>query len=357
MPKKKRKFFLHITILILFATVFAASGLAEVAYKNLLSLISGINVNKLSLKSAKSVKYLNADMIRLDSFGWDIVEKKKGVYDYKVPDAAVSWARKNDFRVLGIIQYAPGWANGRYFKTPDSVPGCGIPDLSRTDTSYNRLRTYPPLEAQDFGNYAYQLAKKYPDIIHWQVWNEPNNPIFWPSGPNAEEYAKILKAAYYGIKEANPNAQVVLGGISLNDFNYLRKLYEAGARPYFDKMAVHLYNPLMSPSQYLENEIKDLHNLMEVYDDGKKEIWLTEIGWYTGSSAASVNEEQQASFMKELFDVVKDNKYIGAVFWHTLMDCDANRDASNPEHNYGIFKGNLDPKKAASVMRGVLLSK
>jgi hypothetical protein len=325
----------------------------------LLSLISGINVNQVSPQSAKSLEYIKPDMVRLDGFPWDIIEARKGAPDYTVSDKTIQWAQDHALNVLGILQYAPGWANGQDFKTPPDLgmSNCGIPDLRNADTAFNTLRTYPPKNAKDFGTYASAVAKRYTDVTYWQIWNEPNNPIFWPSGPDASQYTRLLKAAYGKIKKANPRAQVVLGGISLNDLDYVDELYAAGARKYFDILAVHLYNPAQAPERYLSNELEKLHATMARNGDATKSIWLTEIGWYTGTGPDAVTGTQQSRYLEQLFTIAKSKPYVGAVFWNTLMDCSQGRDAANPEHNFGIFKNNFTPKPAASIMRGMMLKK
>lgn len=325
----------------------------------LLSLIFGINSNRVSAESAKNLQYLQPDMVRLDGFPWDIIEAKKGRYDYTASDRAMQWARGAKQQVLGILQYAPAWANGQTFTTPRDlgISNCGIPDLENSDTRFNALRTYPPTNNRDFAAYAGAIAKRYPDVRYWQIWNEPNNPIFWPTGPDATAYTRMLSAAYSAIKKANPRAQVVLGGISLNDLKYVRGLYASGAKKYFDIMAVHLYNPRQAPNAYLANELERLHATMTAHGDGKKEIWLTEIGWYTGTAPYAVSEQQQSRYLEQTLAIARSTSSVGAVFWNTLTDCTTSYDTINPEHNYGLFRSDQVAKPAANVMRGMMLNR
>ncbi len=358
--RSKHKLALLLPVLAVTLVALASLKLAtnpDIATR-LLSLIVGINGNQISATSMRDVRYLQPDMVRLDGFPWDIIEAKKGVFDFSVSDRAMRWARTSQQQVLGIIQYAPSWANGQNFETPKNlrISNCGIPDLSASDTRYNALRTYPPKQSSDFGVATHEIANKYPDVDYWQIWNEPNNPIFWPTGPSASGYARLLKTAHINIKKANPNAHVVLGGISLNDLTYIRGLYIAGAKNYFDVMAVHLYNPAQAPSEYLEHELEKLHELMVKYGDGNKPIWLTEIGWYTGGARNAVNEQEQSEYLQQVVSIAQSKSYVRAVFWNTLMDCSDAYDATNLEHNYGIFD-DASPKPAAHVMRGILLSK
>ena len=223
------------------------TGAGPAAADRIWSLILGINVNQLGATGSKTIQYLQPEMVRLDAFPWDVIEQQRDQYDWTGPDRAVAWTRENNLKVLGIIQYAPGWANGKDFVTPASGGVCGIPLPDTPASDYNKLRTYPPSDPQSYANFTYNLAKRYPDVLYWQVWNEPNSAIFWPPAPDARAYAKLLAVAHASIKRANPRAQIVLGGISLNDLAYVEELYNAGARQYFDKLAVHLYNPKQAP--------------------------------------------------------------------------------------------------------------
>jgi hypothetical protein len=340
--------------------------------QHLLSLIFGINVNQVSTKSARALQYLKPEMVRLDGFSWDLAAAQRGTLDFSSSDKVMQWARENNLRVLGIIQYAPGWATGKDFTAPKQVgiSSCGIPDLESASNSFHELRVYPPKQNLDFrpfaftpntyldfANYARATAQRYADVTYWQIWNEPNNPIFWPTGPSAEEYTRVLKVVSEKVKEGNPNAKIVLGGISLNDLEYIDALYAAGAKNYFDIMAVHLYNPSQSPSAYLDNELERLHEAMIRNGDDDKSIWLTEIGWYTGDSKHSASQRQQARYLQQAYDIANAKSYVGAMFWNTLLDCDTGYDSANPEHNYGVFMPDWTPKRAASVFRGILLQK
>jgi len=61
-------------------------------------------------------------------------------------------------------------------------------------------------------------------------------------------YTMLLAAAYPAVKVADPTAIVVLGGLSKNDYDYLAQLYAAGARGYFDTVAVHPYTGSVDPT-------------------------------------------------------------------------------------------------------------
>ncbi len=310
----------------------------------------GINAKGLNEQSVKAIQYLKSDIVRLDVFPWDFIEKSKGDFDFTIPDRNITLARENKFKVVGILQYSPAWASG----VPSEIPpipskDCGIPvKLS----GFDKLRTTPPKDPKDFGNFVQKVVGRYPDIEYWQIWNEPNSATFWPPTPNAKAYTELLKEASIAAKRANPNAKIVLGGLSLNDLDFLSKIYDAEGRYYFDIMAVHPYNVRQAPDKYLDFELRQTRKFMDEHGDIGKPIWITEIGWPTSADEFGVGYEKQAEYVTRLYNVIRSFDFVTGVFWHTLDDCSTVlRNKDNPEHNYGLFDSSWLPKPAARVYR------
>ncbi|MBX4211633.1 MAG: cellulase family glycosylhydrolase [Candidatus Yanofskybacteria bacterium] len=316
-----------------------------------LALLFGINSSQINRQRLSKISQLNADIVRLDAFSWDLIEKEKGIFDFSVPDEMMALARKNKVQVLGILQYSPAWASFTNATMPTKFSShCGLPDPDQE--SYDKYRAYPPLNNSDFATFIYMTVKRYPDVKYWQIWNEPNNPVFWRGHPRADQYVAMLKEAYDAVKRANPNAQVVFGGLSLNDQEYMEKIYEFGGKSYFDIMAVHPYNPSQAPSQYLEFEMKKLKQFMENRNDGQKEIWITEIGWPT--STGGISEKMQAQYIEETYKIAGNLGFIGAVFWQTIADCTGDFDKAVDEENYGLFRSDWSPKPGVQKYRDIV---
>jgi hypothetical protein len=82
----------------------------------------------------------------------------------------------------------------------------------------------------------------------YEVWNEPNIEEFWQQGPDAGEYADLLKA-WTRTKAASPSAQIIGGMLSNNDLGYMHQLSSAlrgrggnASNSYFyDMLGVHPY--------------------------------------------------------------------------------------------------------------------
>jgi hypothetical protein len=109
-------------------------------------------------------------------------------------DAAIAAGRQYGFGVTVLLQHAPRWANG------------GRPPI------------WVPTNDKDFADFAYAAAKRYPGVRRWMIWGEPTRKVqFRPLKPRhpsgARRYARLLDAAYGGLKQASPR-NVVIGGMS-----------------------------------------------------------------------------------------------------------------------------------------------
>jgi hypothetical protein len=79
-------------------------------------------------------------------------------------------------------------------------------------------------------------------ITHWEMWNEPDLDIFWDS--SLADYARLLKVGYLAARQADPNAQILFGGLA-NNFAKLNY--------YQDVMALYDADPLAGPHRYFHD--------------------------------------------------------------------------------------------------------
>jgi hypothetical protein len=122
----------------------------------------------------------------------------------------------------------------------------------------------------------------------WQVWNEPNIPNWWRSGPSARRYVALLRAGARAIRAADPGAEVVAAGLpnsklGIPFLKYLDQMYRAGARGYFDTLAIHPYARNVSGVLALA---EDARRVMNRWRD-RSRLWITEFGWSTGGDASA----------------------------------------------------------------------
>lgn len=128
------------------------------------------------------------------TFGYSRIARPDGDYVFTPYDALVAKAHAEGLQVLGTLGLAAEW---------NTTAPPGAPDLIR----------YPPRDEDAFAEYVARTVAHYPDIRYWELWNEPDLPGYWHGTP--AQYARLLARTYQAVKQANPAAQVVLGGLAL----------------------------------------------------------------------------------------------------------------------------------------------
>jgi hypothetical protein len=210
---------------------------------------------------------------------------------------------------------------------------------------------YPPKDPDAFAAYAANLARRYPQIQAWEVWNEPNTSFSWRPAVGVAGYRDLLKKTYQGVKAANPKARVILGGLSPGNSSstpdsipaaeFLSLLYQNGAGVFFDAVSYHAYGdgPL---EDWLSDALLGIRYVMAANGDTAKPIWITEMGCYT-EGPGSVSDQWQAEYLLEARSFLARLSYIERVYWYTLRDANA---STAPEMNYGLFRADGTPKPA-----------
>jgi hypothetical protein len=124
-------------------------------------------------------------------------------------------------------------------------------------------------------------------IRQWQIWNEQMAPWFWSKRPWAPSYTKTLKAAYQAIHQADRGATVVAGSFvaiaGYSQWRGVKDLYRAGAKRYFDVVAVHPFsnvpNSVRASIDRMLEIVRRVRVEMRKRGDGRKPIILTELTW------------------------------------------------------------------------------
>jgi hypothetical protein len=229
----------------------------------------------------------------------------------------------------------------------------------------------PPRNPADYGRFAGAMAKRFAGkVAAWEIWNEEDDSSWWAGGPDPGAYVSMLKAAYTAIKAADPNATVVIGGLTGNDYEFLQQLYEHGAKGHFDAAAVHTDTACnnVSPYEALHNGPNDprinrwaflgyrtMHEVMLAHGDNSP-IWMTELGWNTtpglcksghwaGQKPAGVSYEQQALFLRQAYHCLAQDPYVPVGIWYGLQETELDGFGG-----YGLFDQNFDRKPAYYAM-------
>jgi polysaccharide biosynthesis protein PslG len=247
-----------------------------------------------------------------EDFHWFRIQPDVSTWDWTFTDAALRELIRRDIRIVGVLGHPPGWATPFGGDAPAAVS------------------FYAP-DPQRFAVFAEAVVRRYGRYIqHWEVWNEPDNPLFWKPAPDPAAYARLLQWTAAAVRRADPQAKVLLGGINPNDTQFLRVVAEQGAWSSFDILAIHPYVSPASP---------EAGNILAAADGvraitaqyGQKPIWATEVGWSSGpgdrDTRGVVNEQTQADYLVRA-TLLLWRAGVERIFWYTLKD-----DPGNP---YGL---------------------
>jgi LysM repeat protein len=270
---------------------------------------------------------------------WKRHEPSKGQYDWGPLDEIANRAQAAGVRVLFSVTTSPRWA--RRANADFSVDG-------------------PPTNAQDLADFMAALAARYRGKVQaYEVWNEPNLHTHWGNEPiDAARYIQLLGAAYRAIKGACPECVVVSAGLTptgtndgitaVDDFVYLRRMYNAGLRYVSDAIGAHPSGYNVAPERYASNAcepnfifkgpcqtphhswsfrstLEGYRSIMVAYGDSRKRIWPTEFGWASNPTplphyeyAADNTLEEQAQYTVRAYQMMKNWGWIGVAFLWNL---------------------------------------
>jgi hypothetical protein len=124
-------------------------------------------------------------------WGTDNPEPEPGRYDFDSLDSRIALIRRTGGTPVLTLCCAPDWMKG-------SRPGT---------TDWSRLTSAPsPAHYADFAALAAKIARRYPDVTHFMVWNEFKG--FWNASAGEwdyRDYTTLYNLVYRAIKKAAPH--------------------------------------------------------------------------------------------------------------------------------------------------------
>jgi hypothetical protein len=312
--------------------------------------LGGLNISGLAYASTSAqadlsmagARALHAQVVRVD-LPWAVLQPRGAKLDPSAlafADRLIGDAAADGMRVIVFVDSTPCWASS----APASVLGACIPGKS------SRANAWPPTKPADYAAIMSYLAGRYgTHLAAIEVWDEPDqaNQLHF-AGPNKpQRYAAILRAAYPAIKQANPNVPVLAGSLVGSNGVFLRALYAAGIKGYYDGLAVHFYNLTLA-------SLRSIHEVQLANGDTKP-LWLDEFGWSscypryrTQQEQACVTAQTQAIDLADTFRSLAHTTYIAAVLAYKLQ--------SSPQEEFGVLSPHGAFKPAFAVLSRVLAS-
>lgn len=285
------------------------------------------NFDPVLLDKAKAVG-INA--IRKDIF-WDSVEIN-GVFNFSAYTSGLQALRSKQMKALWILDYTH----------PDH--GGALPPQSASDI--NAYAVYAKKVAQ--------LTAANPNVVGYEIWNEPDEDGFWPT-PDPVKYGALLNAARLAIQQVDATTPVVSGGVTVDTPDYLFKLAQTGALNSVNAIGVHPYHPDIfitnSPSyKRTANFPENYASEIVVNKNALKSLgvttpmWNTEAGYstvffldpavYGGATSAAAEARQGLLTLRMVLTQLAMKEPLITIF--NLVD--KGTDPTNKDHHFGLLR-------------------
>ncbi len=297
-------------------------------------------------KQIKLLKALGLKWVRID-LHWYHLEPEQGRYNLAPLDELMRVVQQEQ---LIPVVYLVGSA-----KFASTAPA-DDPNIDQ----------WPPRSNEEFAARMASLAKRYPFVKYWQIWNEPNINPFWQPKEDPQAYAKLVKVTADVLRTQAPEDQVVLGGMAYysqmpmrSSSLMLEELGKLGALKLVDVVAYHPYtdepegDPATSdPDNFIKRAV---HLNTALRSAGVKNLWATEFGWstYKGPKVIQpiINETTQADYFLRRLVLMMTLDY-DRVFWFSLSDLDQR--VAERDQFYGMITLDGKPKPIYAALQNFL---
>ena len=296
---------------------------------------------------------------------WSAIESERGSYDWTATDLLVERSADAGLTVLPFLSSEPRWAWALDGHDQCSAKCANYaPSSPPTRGAFARftaaaVRRYGP----DGSFWDEHDALPYHPVHAWQIWNEENSPFFFRPRPNAYLYAALLRRAADEIRAADPDAEVILGGVwsldgtpggVVGSAEYLRELYRVGdVVDSFDAIAVH---PYAGGAAAVFEQIRALRRVARRAGDGSVELWVTELGW-----AASGKRHEplvkgrvgQARMLRRVFGRLMRHRLelgLRGAYWYAWRDTDRGAAVCSWCAHSGLLSRAGEPRPAYRAM-------
>lgn len=205
-------------------------------------------------------------------------------------------------------------------------------------------------EAQEgFVRYAQYIANRFKgQVRYYEVWNEWNagtgisRPPKYDQAASASNYARLFRKTYDAIKQIDPDAKVITGGLAHRDTGWLlRVLAQSGRLP--DGVSLNPYNfsegegasgDADKPEEVMR-WLDSLDEAIRTHTGARIPFFITEIGWPNHVGKTGVSETASAQYLVRILLLSAQRANIMGVLWYDYQDDGV--DPANPEDHFGLL--------------------
>jgi len=283
-----------------------------------------------------------------DQTGWDWVEQKKGQLSLnkKVDDYVDSLVENGATIELQLLYGNPMYTSpaGVLPVTTEATPA----SVHNADRGLYSIFWPPqtPDQVAAFMRYAKYMVRHFKGHIqYYSLWNE-EDITYWNPYPDPEAYGRLLSEFVKMLRETDPNAKVVFGGLAGRDPDYARKALDAcNCADQLDVFAYHAYPGGFSsntPPERMDSTADGnrtsvgLREAVTAYPGIQKDLrfWNDEYNSVTGHTPA-MDESLQAKYVPRAI-VYNWERHIPTFLWELINDTN-----TSEGNDFGIINGKL----------------
>ena len=260
-------------------------------------------------------------VIRYD-MTWAAVEHQKGQYDFQTFDRLTEQMLGKGIRPLFILDYGnPLYGDALAVRTEEA--------------------------RMAFARFAAAAEERYRGKgVIWELWNEPNDEVFWLPHPDVSEYMKLVIGTAEAMRTADPDATIIAPGTAHIDFSFLENCFKLGLLSLVDAVSVHPYRE--GPPETVLDDYGRLRQLIRKYLPPDKSMPLVVSEWGYLARSAGKAEQLQARNLSRMFLV---NAYAGIDFtiWYDFR----NDPGEQRDSNYGWLRQDGTDKPVLEAARNL----
>jgi len=312
---------------------------------------------------ARAVKLIHdsgATMAR-QQFYWNDIEPRQGEFYWDKWDRMVDLASQNQIELTAVLDTTPVWAR----------------DPGEAD-----LVNASPRDVNDYARFVAAFVARYGKQIRYiQIWDNPNVHPYWGRrNVNPAEYTALLRAGAIAARTANPNVEILSAGLApsdelirehpdYSDVLFLRGMYDAGAKDYFDILGAKPYGMWSGPDD--RRVAMDVFNFsraillreeMTAHGDANKPMWAVEFGWnalpanWQGTLRASPwGSDTDAIQSKRLADAIQRARsewsWMDAMIVQSFQP---NAPADDPQWGFALVDKNFQPRPLYTALSSAI---
>jgi hypothetical protein len=237
------------------------------------------------------LRLLGADFSRID-FSWDLIEPRKGEFDFSRYDAIVETAVAHGFGILAILDYDVSWIH----------------------EGGTRRNFIPPGGLGSWLEYVERVVGRYRGrVFAYEIWNEPNW-FFWKG--SAQEFAALTRETAGVIRRNDPGAAIIAGAFSRAPRRFARTMLRDGAFDQVDAVSFHPYARNALAVVTMSTRFMDY--LRSLGYQGT--FWITESGYTTrGIYPNTILEREYSSELVKTITLLAATG-VERIVWYTLTD-------------------------------------